>query len=736
LEPLQARSDDLFEQGLQANYCRTDRMFAVLMAVQWLAGIAAAMIISPRAWSGAISSVHLHVYMAVILGGLLNGFPILLVCLAPGSKLTRYVIAVAQMLVSGLLIHLTGGRIETHFHIFGSLAFLGFYRDWRVLIPATIATALDHLLRGLFWPESIYGVVFASSWRTVEHACWVLFEVSVLIVGSVARSREFRQRCQSRAELEFTNANVEKTVAERTADLQASEERFRTLCGTASVGVFETDANSHCTYANPALLEICGLTLDEILGDGWRRVVHPDDASAAEKDGSGTSPQEEPGRLMRYLRPDGQTRWVQVSLRSVSSSTGTPPLFVGTVLDITEQKRAEHEWIRAREAAESANRSKSAFLANVSHEIRTPMNGVIGMAEIALATELDSEQRDCLETIQSSAKSLLSIINQVLDFSNIEAGKMELENIEFDLEELLRRSLQPLTLEARDRNLELVCEIAPTVPQQVVGDPVRLRQIVTNLTANALKFTHQGKVVVRVAMDHRKANEIGLRFTVSDTGIGIPPEKLHTIFDPFEQADSSITRSYGGTGLGLSICSRLIALMGGQISVESELGKGSNFAFTVRLGLAKNKVSPGATPHMPRPDRAQANSQYSEHTRILFAEDNLVNQKIMASLLKKLGYDVTIVNNGSEALDLLHQQSFDLCLMDVQMPVMDGLTATGRIRQTEDPAHRLPIIAVTANAMTGDRERFLAAGMDDYLAKPVDTAKLRVMLERWLPVAQ
>jgi CheY-like chemotaxis protein len=270
----------------------------------------------------------------------------------------------------------------------------------------------------------------------------------------------------------------------------------------------------------------------------------------------------------------------------------------------------------------------------------------------------------------------------------------------------------------------------------VVGDPVRLRQIVTNLTANALKFTHQGKVVVRVAMDHRKANEIGLRFTVSDTGIGIPPEKLHTIFDPFEQADSSITRSYGGTGLGLSICSRLIALMGGQISVESELGKGSNFAFTVRLGLAKNKVSPGATPHMPRPDRAQANSQYSEHTRILFAEDNLVNQKIMASLLKKLGYDVTIVNNGSEALDLLHQQSFDLCLMDVQMPVMDGLTATGRIRQTEDPAHRLPIIAVTANAMTGDRERFLAAGMDDYLAKPVDTAKLRVMLERWLPVAQ
>src|SRR5271165_4730000 len=205
-------------------------MFAVLMAVQWLAGIAAAIIISPRAWSGATSDIHLHVYMAVILGGLLNGFPILLVCLAPGTKLTRYVIAVAQMLVSGLLIHLTGGRIETHFHIFGSLAFLAFYRDWRVLIPATIATALDHLLRGIFWPESVYGVVFATPWRSLEHASWVLFEVSVLIIGSVARAREFRQKCQSRAELEFANVRVEKTVTERTADLQASEERFRTLC--------------------------------------------------------------------------------------------------------------------------------------------------------------------------------------------------------------------------------------------------------------------------------------------------------------------------------------------------------------------------------------------------------------------------------------------------------------------------------------------------------------------------
>ncbi|MBI1764109.1 MAG: response regulator [Acidobacteria bacterium] len=728
---------------------------------------------------------------------------------------------------------------------------------------------------------------------------------------------------------------VEQQVLERTADLKTSEERFKSLSAASPSGIYQTDAQGQCIYTNARWQTLSGLSFEKSLGTGWLRALHREDQAtlqaallAAARNGG------EVVNEFRFRNQAGEICWAYNCATALYAEDGQFAGLLGTITDITARKRDEAELFRAKEvaeatnrelaatnrqleeaiaaaqrltiAAEEANRAKSEFLANMSHEIRTPMNGIIGMTELTLDTELNTEQREYVDMIKSSADALLTVINDILDFSKIEAGKLSLEALDFDLRETVEETLKTLALRAHQTGLEMACYIQPGVPEAVDGDAARLRQILVNLVGNAIKFTKRGEVVVEVRRAEgggriedlpqvertvnsepsghsRQAKQSALRhphsaiqlhFTVRDTGIGIPLDKQARIFEAFTQADGSTTRQYGGTGLGLSISQQLVALMGGRMWVESEPGQGSTFHFTAALGLPRAPVEPRAAAavpydlaglavlvvddnatnrrilaatlshwgmqpvlaesaaaalpaldhardtdnpfalilldcHMPemdgftlaaalkqRPELAetatimltsagqiadcerrrelglaaclskpvkQAELRHAlatalgftappvapaqratpsapvtpeQHLRVLLAEDNLINQRLAIRLLEKHGHRVTVANNGQEALAAFAQQPFDLVLMDVQMPVLDGFKTTARIRAEESlHGQHVPIIALTAHAMKGDRERCLAAGMDGYLAKPLQSAELLAVLTRLAPQA-
>ncbi|MGD0960358.1 MAG: response regulator [Methylomonas sp.] len=507
------------------------------------------------------------------------------------------------------------------------------------------------------------------------------------------------------------------------------------------------DADHRIVAANPAFTTLTGYDQNEVLGGdpftlpggNTSKEVYEDIWSSIARHNIWQ------GQLLDK-RKSGEpyTKWLSIAV--VHDEIGNITHYICIFTDISDRIRAEsalselNEQLELRveertrelritqEQAEVANRAKSDFLANMSHEIRTPMNSVLGMTHLALRTQLDPKQRGFLEKIQLSGEHLLGIINDILDFSKIEAGKLDLEKVDFPLQQLVARLSSMLGLKAKCKGLQLDFDIDPNLPAILRGDPMRLGQVLINYTSNAVKFTEQGKISIRAKMLEETATDYLLRFEVQDTGIGMTPQTQRSLFQVFQQADASITRQYGGTGLGLAISKRLTEMMGGEVGVKSELGQGSLFWFIVRLG--KSGAS-GMADLSEIPLPTDEILETLRGAKILLVEDHIFNQQVASEFLTAVGATVQIANNGQEALDILRRKSFDCVLMDMQMPVMDGLEAARQIRG--DPALAgIPVIAMTANARLEDKEYCLQAGMDDFITKPVIPDLLYVTLARWL----
>ena len=670
------------------------------------------------------------------------------------------------------------------------------------------------------------------------------------------------ERIQQRdAAIQKAHDELEHRVEERTAYLNA-------LIETSPLAILVLDSEQRVQLCNPAFESLFQYTRKEIAGKSLNGLIAEGELMEEIRSILHEATEHPVHRVTRRMRKDRTL--VDVEVNTVNLVIGGQLMgSLSIYQDISVRRRAEQAMQEAKEAAEASSHAKSEFLANMSHEIRTPMNGILGMTELVLDTELDTDQRENLKMAKSSADALLSLINDILDFSKIEAGKLEIDAIGFQLGDVIGDTLKALSIRASQKGLELAYDIQHDSPHSLVGDPGRLRQILVNLVGNAIKFTERGEVILHVAVKEATAQEVQLHFTISDTGIGIPIEKQATIFEAFAQADGSMTRTYGGTGLGLTISTKLVELMHGRIWVESEPGKGSQFQFTAHfeiqqgaqrttmprdsgvlrnmrvlivddnatnrkilskmlaawgmqptvaeggkraieileefqgqesnfplilldaqmpmmdgftlaeaikgnaewkaatimmlssagqrgdakrcreIGVAAYLTKPvgqdelmqailNALPGRPRPEIPAAVvtrhslREKSHQLRILLAEDNAVNQKLAVRLLEKRGHTVAVAGNGKEAVAALQAETFDLVLMDVQMPEMDGFQATAAIRELEKASgNHLPVIAMTAHAMVGDRERCLAAGMDDYLTKPIRLEELNNLLARY-----
>lgn len=553
------------------------------------------------------------------------------------------------------------------------------------------------------------------------------FETECRLRSQEGRYRWFLTRAEVSRDLE---QQVTHWVGTCTDIQDHTTDHFRSLTEELPQIVWTSDEGGSVTFFNRQWYRYTGLPPGSLDAPGWSSVVHPDDLPLVIKEAQRMRCED--GNFQaeyRLRRFDGQYRWHLGRSITLRNREGGTLHRLGTATDIDDQKRMAEEraQLLAREQmAQEASQLKSQFLANMSHEIRTPMNGVIGMVDLMLGTPLTAEQKEYAEAISHSAGALLAVINDILDHSKVEQGKLHMENLAFHLRETVREVEKILKPQVLRKGLHIEIDICSDLPDFVRGDPGRLRQVLLNLLGNAVKFTPCGKLCLRVVPKASRTPSDEVLFEIIDTGVGLHSQNFERIFLPFVQADCSATRQYGGTGLGLSISKRLVELMHGQIGVRSEVGKGSTFWFTLPLPRAEEeRLSVRKTESHPLAEKSPL--------RILVAEDNEVNQMVAVRMLRKMGYQADVAANGADVLKALEDYDYDLVLMDCQMPVMDGWQTTEVIRRSsQNKKFRIPIIALTAGAMKSDEARCLQVGMDDYLPKPITLEILAQKVAKWL----
>jgi PAS domain S-box-containing protein len=817
------RAEELFQQHRRQIFRQTDQLFARLMLFQWVACIVIALLVSPRTWDGVSSQIHIHVWSAILIGGAISLFPVWMTRVWPGAVATRHVIAVAQMLMSALLIGLTGGRIETHFHVFGSLVILSFYRDWRVLVPATIVVALDHFLRGIYLPYSVYGVLSASPWRSIEHAGWVIFENVFLVISCFRSIREMR------------------FIANRTAALEASDQRSRQLFDDAPIGMAVVALDSEkFKQVNARFTEMVGYSEPELMTRTPLDITHPDDQAETQRlvkamlGGTERSCVEK-----RYLRSNGEILWAARTACIIHDKDGDPRDFLIMVEDVTERKRAEeavregqrkleaaletnqlimdnsqdvictidesgrfmtineasetlwgfspseligrrymelvhpddhpatekaaaeilvtgkladfvNRYVRkdgsvvsvlwsaswsaskkmlfcvahdvtersrieaalrdAKEEADRANYAKSEFLSRMSHELRTPLNAILGFGQLLERQNPTSQQRARVEHIMSAGRHLLNLINEVLDLSRIEAGHLQLSVEPVAVAEVLNEALDLMRPLAAARSMDLAVEAQLEKGLCVLADRQRLKQVLLNLLTNAVKYTPVGgRVTVSVVESDPGKTQV----VVSDTGAGIPTEKLARLFTPFDRLGVEQS-GVEGTGLGLALCQRLLHAMGGEIGVDSAVGKGS--AFWIELPAVDSPLAA-----LPKDHAAGMGNVLSVAAgKILYIEDNLSNLTLVEEMLAEQPHiELLTAMQGGLGLDLARQHLPDLILLDLHLPDIRGHEVLARLR-AEESTRDIPVVVISADATVGQIQRLIAAGARSYLTKPLD----------------
>ena len=517
-------------------------------------------------------------------------------------------------------------------------------------------------------------------------------------------------------------------TASRSAEraIEESEARYRLLADHATDMIVKLDLQGCCEYVSPACRHMLGYEPEEMMQHRPGQLVHPEDVSqtSALLQALFSGQLDRTASTYRVRRKSGEWIWVEANFQLVRDAAGQPAKIVGNIRDVTERQRQAEELKAAKEAAEQANQAKTDFLASMSHEIRTPLNGVLGYTDLLLQDDkLNDAQRRFAERIQGAGAALLTVVDDILDFSRIEAGRIELEPEAFSVSELIDNATSIARGLADKKHLPVYVELDNRLPAQVIGDQDRLRQILLNLLNNAVKFTPAGSVSLRVQQTGDQDGKCTILFSVADTGLGIPKEKQKLLFQRFSQADGSVRREFGGTGLGLAISKRLVELMGGEIGVHSDPGRGSTFWFSVTLPKGNQDVQVSET---RKPEQRP-----SRGARILLVDDNDINQEIAQSVLTAAGHQVDVVSDGTDSVMAVQAKSYDLVFMDIQMPVMDGMTATKHIRGLEHPARNVPIIAMTANVLPQQVEAFKRAGMNDHLGKPFKREDMLAMVDRW-----
>ncbi|MFO1043916.1 MAG: response regulator [Planctomycetaceae bacterium] len=725
-EDLAQRSQELYDQYCKRVHCWTDRLFGWLLVSQWLVAVAVAIWISPYAWEGSPSNVHSDVWSAVLVGLAVISLPVWRAIVAPGQVSTRLSIAVAQALMSALFIHLTGGHFETHFHEFCSLAVLAFYRDWRVLAAASATGLLDHLVRGAVVPESVFGTTMISFWRPFEHAGWAFVEDVFLVIAGSHSLAETRRHAMREAELELNNDATEKLIADRTSELKTSVARTRSILDAALDAIVSFDSSGRIIEFNPAAESTFGYATTAVLGEPLSKLVGDHDCKTSDQNLVTYLSTERTRALGRRieaeaLHHDGHRFPVEVAIVAIGTTNLTYTAFIR---DISDRREVEEAQLKAKQQAEEASLAKSQFLASMSHELRTPLNGVIGMTELLMNTSLDERQLQFVRACQSSGRALLDLINDVLDVSKIEAGKLELDCHDFDLEQLIRDTTDMVWLRAHEKGLELLCEFDRHARQIYSGDSTRLRQVLVNLLTNAEKFTDCGEIVLGVNVVQRNDAVATLKFSVRDTGIGIPPDRVNRLFQQFSQVDSSTTRKYGGTGLGLAICKHLVNAMGGSIGVESQVGEGTTFWFTLPLTVREDCEL-----------QSSQDGALLDGRRVMIVDDNATNRVIIEEQTRSWGMIPCVAASVDEAVRVYdrarsEQKSIDLIISDFHMPDKTGVDLARQL----GTQGALPPFILLGSTITDTTfvETIQSIGIRQQLTKPVLSTQLYTAVQSML----